>query len=149
MSGAADRPAPAGLSRLRLFVVLACLYLAQAIPSYLFAAAIPPILREQGVSRTAIGMMALLMLPLVLKFLWAPLVDRFRPLARAHRAGWVIITQIGVIAGIAAMGSSAIRAISAGRRRWLCSGPSPTICSWTSRARSASSASRAPHIRRC
>ena len=68
----ADRPAPAGLSRLRLFIVLACLYLAQAIPSYLFAAAIPPILREQGVSRTAIGMMALLMLPLVLKFLWAP-----------------------------------------------------------------------------
>jgi MFS transporter (putative signal transducer) len=103
MSGDAARPAPVGLSRLRLFVVLACLYLAQAIPSYLFAAAIPPILREQGVSRTAIGMMALLMLPLVLKFLWAPLVDRFLPLARAHRAGWVIITQIGVIAGIAAM----------------------------------------------
>lgn len=93
----------AGASRMRLFMVLACLYLAQAIPSYLFAAAIPPILREQGVSRTAIGMIALLMLPLVLKFLWAPLVDRFRPLARAHRAGWVIITQTGVIAGIVAM----------------------------------------------
>ncbi|KQZ15015.1 RhtX rhizobactin transporter [Mesorhizobium sp. Root554] len=102
MSPSAERRAP-GASRIRLFVVLACLYLAQAIPSYLFAAAIPPILREQGVSRTAIGMMALLMLPLILKFLWAPLVDRFRPVARAHRAGWVIITQIGVIAGIAAM----------------------------------------------
>lgn len=103
MSGVADRMAQAGAGRYRLFAVLACLYLAQAIPSYLFAAAIPPILREQGVSRTAIGMLSLLMLPLVLKFLWAPLVDRFRPLARAHRAGWVIITQIGVIAAIAAM----------------------------------------------
>lgn len=98
----ADSRTSAG-ARYRLFAVLACLYLAQAIPSYLFAAAIPPILREQGVSRTAIGMIALLMLPLVLKFLWAPLVDRFRPLARAHRAGWVIVTQIGVIAGIVAM----------------------------------------------
>lgn len=103
MSSLADRTTPAGVGRYRLFAVLACLYLAQAIPSYLFAAAIPPILREQGVSRTAIGMQSLLMLPLVLKFLWAPLVDRFRPLARAHRASWVIITQIGVVAGIAAM----------------------------------------------
>lgn len=102
MNPSAELRAP-GASRMRLFVVLACLYLAQAIPSYLFAAAIPPILREQGISRTAIGMMALLMLPLILKFLWAPLVDRFRPVARAHRAGWVIITQIGVIAGIVAM----------------------------------------------
>ncbi len=101
MTMGADRSA--GLSRLRLFAILGCLYLAQAIPSYLFAAAIPPILREQGVSRTAIGMMSLLMLPLVLKFLWAPLIDRFRPLARAHRAGWIFITQAGVIACIAAM----------------------------------------------
>lgn len=103
MSSPTERTAQAGVGRYRLFAVLACLYLAQAIPSYLFAAAIPPILREQGVSRTAIGMLSLLMLPLVLKFLWAPLVDRFRPIARAHRAGWVIITQIGVIAGIAMM----------------------------------------------
>jgi len=103
MSILADRPTQVRAGRYRLFAVLACLYLAQAIPSYLFAAAIPPILREQGVSRTAIGILSLLMLPLVLKFLWAPFVDRFRPLARAHRAGWVIITQIGVIAGIAAM----------------------------------------------
>ena len=42
-------PAPAAIStrgggRLRLFVVLAGLYLAQAIPSYLLVAAIPPII---------------------------------------------------------------------------------------------------------
>ena len=74
--------------RLRLFAVLGGLYLAQAIPSYLIAAALPPIMREAGVSRTAIGYLSLLFLPLVLKFLWAPLVDRIRPFARAHRAGW-------------------------------------------------------------
>lgn len=46
---------PAIHGRKRLFTVLAGLYLAQAIPSYLFAAALPPIMREAGVSRTAIG----------------------------------------------------------------------------------------------
>jgi MFS transporter (putative signal transducer) len=78
--------------------VLGGLYLAQAIPSYLFVAALPPIMRETGVSRTAIGYMSILLLPLVLKFIWAPWIDRIRPFARAHRAGWVFITQIGVIA---------------------------------------------------
>ena len=89
--------------RLRLFAVLAGLYVAQSIPSYLFAAAIPPIMREAGVSRTAIGYFSLLFLPLVLKFLWAPYVDRFRPFARAHRAGWVFLTQAGTIGCIGAL----------------------------------------------
>ena len=99
---ASPRISPAN-SRMRLFAVLGGLYLAQGIPTYLFAAAIPPILREQGVSRTAIGMLSLLMLPLVLKFLWAPLIDRYRPFARAHRASWVIITQLGIIAALLGM----------------------------------------------
>ncbi|MCR4264864.1 MFS transporter [Nitratireductor sp. ZSWI3] len=100
-----DEPAAAvrraiGPDRYRLFCVLAGLYVAQGIPTYLFAAAIPPILREQDVSRTAIGFFSILLLPLVLKFLWAPVVDRVRPFARAHRAGWVIVTQCGIIASI-------------------------------------------------
>lgn len=98
-TGAGDGPH----ERRRLFAVLAGLYLAQGIPSYLFAAALPAILREQGVSRTAIGMLSLLMLPLILKFLWAPRVDRVRPFARAHRAGWVCITQCGMVVTFIAM----------------------------------------------
>ncbi|MBU8539845.1 RhtX/FptX family siderophore transporter [Falsiroseomonas tokyonensis] len=87
----------ARIGRMRLFVVLAALYLAQAIPSYLLVAALPPIMREAGVSRTDLSNLSLLFLPLVLKFLWAPLVDRLRPFARAQRAGWVVLTQVGVI----------------------------------------------------
>lgn len=98
--GGAALPA---IGRKRLFAVLGGLYLAQSIPSYLFVAALPPILREVGVSRTAIGSMSILLLPLVIKFIWAPWVDRIRPFARAHRAGWVVITQIGVIAAILAL----------------------------------------------
>lgn len=85
------------IGRRRLFVVLGGLYLAQAIPSYLFAAALPPIMREAGVSRSEIGYLSLWFLPLLLKFFWAPVVDRIRPFARAHRASWVIVTQVGVI----------------------------------------------------
>ncbi len=96
-------------SRLRLFVILAGLYLAQSIPSYLVVAAIPPIMRELGVSRSAIGLISILMLPLVLKFLWAPQVDRLRPIARAHRAGWVLITQLGIIAAILSLAFVDIR----------------------------------------
>ncbi len=95
--------APAPMRRYRLFTVLGGLYLAQAIPSYLFVAALPPIMRELGVSRTAIGAMSILLLPLVLKFLWAPWVDRLRPFARAHRAGWILITQSLTILAILAL----------------------------------------------
>jgi MFS transporter (putative signal transducer) len=97
-SEAAIGTAPASnTARYRLFAVLGGLYLAQAIPSYLFVAALPPIMREAGVSRTAIGYMSILLLPLVIKFVWAPWIDRIRPFARAHRAGWVFITQTGTI----------------------------------------------------
>ncbi|RYE34699.1 MAG: RhtX/FptX family siderophore transporter [Hyphomicrobiales bacterium] len=96
-------PALAPRQRYRLFAVLGGLYLAQAIPSYLFVAALPPIMRELGISRTAIGAMSILLLPLVLKFIWAPWVDRIRPFARAHRAGWVFITQGLTILAILAL----------------------------------------------
>lgn len=99
-----EAAAPArAIGRYRLFAVLGGLYLAQAIPSYLFVAALPPIMRESGVSRSAIGYMSILLLPLVIKFFWAPLVDRVRPFARAHRAGWVFLTQAGVILSILAL----------------------------------------------
>lgn len=81
--------------RLRRYLVLAALYLAQGVPSYVMVAAIPPILRESGVSRSAIGVLSLILLPLALKFLWAPLVERFRPLPLGPRRAWILPTQIG------------------------------------------------------
>ncbi|WLS11102.1 RhtX/FptX family siderophore transporter (plasmid) [Shinella sumterensis] len=88
----------------RLYAVLGGLYLAQGIPTYLLIVALPPLMRDAGASRTAIGLFSLLMLPLVLKFLAAPFVDRISPLARlGHRRGWVIPTQLLVSALIASM----------------------------------------------
>ncbi len=88
----------------RLYTVLGGLYLAQGIPTYLLLVALPPLMRESGASRTAIGLFSLLMLPLILKFAIAPLVDRHALLSRlGHRRGWVIPTQLLVSAGIACM----------------------------------------------
>ncbi len=53
------------------------LYFAQGLPSGLLAKALPPLLREQGVSLSVIGLTSLLALPWALKFLWAPIVDRY------------------------------------------------------------------------
>ncbi len=92
-----DSPAkPRGFraDRVRVYLVLAGLYLAQGIPTYLVAAALPPILRENGVSRRAIGAFSLLMLPLVLKFTWAWLVDRHGFAGIGQRRSWILPAQI-------------------------------------------------------
>lgn len=88
----------------RLYAVLGGLYLAQGIPTYLLLVALPPLMRESGASRTAIGLFYLLMIPLIAKFAIAPLVDR-HPLIKkwGHRRSWVIVTQIIVSLGIACM----------------------------------------------
>ncbi|MBB5751756.1 MFS transporter [Prosthecomicrobium pneumaticum] len=92
---------PLDARRLRIFVSLAGLYVAQGVPGYLIVAAVPPVLREYGVSRTTIGMLSFLMVPLVLKFLWAPLVDRFELLPIGHWRGWILPTQLLSVAAIA------------------------------------------------
>jgi len=41
--------------------------------------------------------------PYLLKFLWSPLMDRFVPPFLGRRRGWMALTQLALIAGIAAM----------------------------------------------
>jgi MFS transporter, PAT family, beta-lactamase induction signal transducer AmpG len=62
---------------MRLFLLLALLYFAQGLPSGLIAKALPVLLRDQGVSLSMIGFTSALALPWALKFLWAPLLDRY------------------------------------------------------------------------
>lgn len=59
-----------------MLATLLALYLAQGLPSGLFAHALPVFWREAGVSLTWIGALKLLALPWVLKAFWAPFVDR-------------------------------------------------------------------------
>ncbi len=56
-----------------------------------------------GVNMKTIGAFALVGLPYTLKFLWAPLMDRFVPPFLDRRRGWILLTQIMLFAGIAGM----------------------------------------------
>ncbi len=53
-----------------------CLYIAQSIPSSFFATALQVMMREAHYSLATIGLLQLVKLPWVLKFLWSPVVDR-------------------------------------------------------------------------
>lgn len=58
-------------------------------------------LARSDVSLTAIGFSTgLVGLPYAVKFLWAPLVDRFRPLATGRRRGWLLLSQASVVGSV-------------------------------------------------
>lgn len=59
-------------------------------------------LAEQGASLGAIGLFTLVGLPYTLKFLWAPLLDRYAWPFLGRRRGWAVVTQ-GVLAGLIAL----------------------------------------------
>ncbi|MHB8668195.1 MAG: AmpG family muropeptide MFS transporter [Burkholderiales bacterium] len=45
-------------------------------------------------------------IPYLLKFLWSPLMDRFVPPFLGRRRGWMLLTQLALVAGIAGMAIS-------------------------------------------
>lgn len=57
----------------------------------------------EQVDLTTIGLFSLVTLPYSLKFLWAPLMDRYVPPLFGRRRGWLILTQIALLLSIAAM----------------------------------------------
>jgi PAT family beta-lactamase induction signal transducer AmpG len=103
------RPAPPSLAlsehRNLRFVMLFLLYVAQGLPFGLFQVAIPAWLAQNGMSAGAIGaVLAMTMLPWTLKVFYCLLVDRYAYLAMGRRRPWIIVSQLGMVAGLLAMG---------------------------------------------
>ncbi len=63
-------------------------------------------MKEQGVDLAVIGMMALVGLPYTLKFLWAPVLDRFTLPLLGRRRGWLFVAQIALVISISNLGFS-------------------------------------------
>jgi MFS family permease len=84
-----------------LFKTLALffLYFAQGMPVGFIYVALPVFLRQQGVTLTLIGLANILALPWSVKFLWAPLVDKFG----RRKKNWIIIMQFGMTAAVLAL----------------------------------------------
>ena len=60
-------------------------------------------MKDQGVDLTIIGIFSLVGLPYTLKFLWAPVMDRFVPPFLGRRRGWILICQIALIVGLSCL----------------------------------------------
>ncbi|MBP2299199.1 AmpG family muropeptide MFS transporter [Azospirillum picis] len=92
--------------------VLAILFLgfSEGLPLALTGATLNVWLTEEGVSRTSIGLFALVTMPYALKFLWAPLIDRLRlPVMTrlfGRRRGWALTAQAALVAALLALGST-------------------------------------------
>ena len=89
-------------TRRRQLVLLGLLYVAQALPLGFFVVALPAILRDRGVSLERVGFLGALALPFLLKFLWAPVVDRFGA-ATGHYRSWLLPLQVLAVATVAAI----------------------------------------------
>ena len=61
-------------------------------------------LAKDGVSKTSIGLFALVGTPYSFKFLWAPFLDQIRPPILGRRRGWALIIQLALAFAILAMG---------------------------------------------
>lgn len=61
-------------------------------------------MREEGVDLGVIGLMSLVGLPYTLKFIWAPVFDRFALPFLGRRRGWLFIAQTALFIAIVVMG---------------------------------------------
>ena len=76
---------------------------ASGLPFYLTSTTLQAWMTQANVDLTTIGIFSLVGLPYSLKFLWAPLLDRYVPPFLGRRRGWLVITQVLLMLGIAAM----------------------------------------------
>ena len=79
------------LKKIRL---LSSLYVSQYLPVSFFSQALPVFMRQQGISLAAVGLLSLSALPLMLKFLWSPLIDRYSFARWGHYRSWIIGLQL-------------------------------------------------------
>jgi MFS transporter, PAT family, beta-lactamase induction signal transducer AmpG len=76
--------------------MLICLFngASAGLPLFYIYHLIPAWLRSEDVDLKTIGLFALVGIPYNWKFLWAPLLDRYRPPFLGLRRGWMLITQL-------------------------------------------------------
>ena len=92
----------------RVLIIL-LLGFSSGLPLALSASTLLLWMKDVGVDLKTIGLFALVGTPYTIKFLWAPLVDAFQipVLGRAlgHRRGWLVFTQLLLIAALLFLGA--------------------------------------------
>lgn len=87
--------------------MLICVFtgFSSGLPLYLLFNLLPAWLRSEHVDLKTIGLFALIQFPYTWKFLWSPLLDRYVVPLLGRRRGWMLLTQLGLLAVIASMGA--------------------------------------------
>jgi len=87
----------------RRMAINAVLGFASGLPLLLTGQALNLWLTDVGLNIKTIALFASVGLPYTLKFAWAPLLDRYVPPFMGRRRGWLLMSQIGLVAAVAAM----------------------------------------------
>jgi MFS transporter, PAT family, beta-lactamase induction signal transducer AmpG len=97
----------------RMLVALVMGY-AAGLPLELTGFVLKTWMREQGANLAVIGLFALVGLPYTLKFIQAPLLDRFSIPHLGRRRGWMLIFQLALVLAIVILGRT-----NPGQTPWL------------------------------
>lgn len=87
----------------RVILISLLLGFSSGLPFALVAGTLKNWFTVSGISLQAISFVPLILIPYNLKFCWAPLIDRFIPPFMGRRRGWILICQLLLMVGIAAM----------------------------------------------
>lgn len=87
-------------------LIVMLLGFASGLPLGLTAGTLQAWMKTENIDLGTIGLFSLVGLPYSFKFLWSPLMDRYAPPMFGRRRGWMILTQIGLIITIIALGFS-------------------------------------------
>lgn len=79
---------------------------ASGLPLLLTITVLQAWMKDAGVDLSVIGLMALVGLPYTLKFVWAPVFDRFTLPFLGRRRGWLLVAQVALFFSIVGLGLS-------------------------------------------
>jgi len=74
---------------------------ASGFPNQITESALQAWLKDSGASNTRIGLLSYVAIPYLLKFLWAPLLDRYPLPLLGRRRGWMLVFQLALAVSIA------------------------------------------------
>src|SRR5680860_1259635 len=86
--------------------MLTCIFLGftSGMPLYVLISLVPAWLRSNDVNLATIGLFALIGLPYTWKFVWSPLMDRYKLPFLGRRRGWALLTQLVLLVAIGVLG---------------------------------------------
>ena len=87
--------------------MLTCIFLgfSSGMPLYVLISLVPAWLRSNHVDLATIGLFALVGLPYTWKFVWSPLMDRYKLPFLGRRRGWALLTQLVLLLSIGILGA--------------------------------------------